>query len=154
MCTGRVLLSDSFPLLPTCRTAAIPLPSCRELGPFFPRLLSSCSSNPEVGPAGGSSGRDGHGGCQQDLPGLNGCPLLSAGWLSTATLLAQHCQIFRLLGDAGNKDVCKICKKNKWYFESPTSVLLSAFSHLTGVWATPVSLLFLRSSQYFYNLNF
>ena len=107
----------------------------------------------KLGPAGGSSGRDGHGGCQEDLPCLNGCPLLSARWLSSATLLAQHCQIFRLL-DAGNKDVCKICKKNKWYFESPTSVLLSAFSHLTRVWTTPVSLLFLRSSQYFNNLNF
>lgn len=32
-----------------------------------------------------------------------------------------------------NQDVCKICKNNGTLFESPTSVLLSAFSHLTGV---------------------
>ena len=102
--------------MPACRAAAIPLLSCGEVGPFLP-LFQDCSQavplTQKLGPAGGSSRPDGQGGCWEDLPCLSGCPLLSAGWLSTATLLAQHCQIFRWLGDAGNRDVCKICKKKK-----------------------------------------
>lgn len=110
-----MLPSDCF-LMPACRAAAIPLLSCGEVGPFLP-LFQDCSQavplTQKLGPAGGSSGPDGQGGCQEDLPCLSGCPLQSAGWLSTATLLAQHFQIFRWLGDAGNRDVCKICKKKK-----------------------------------------
>ena len=46
----------------------------------------------KLGPAGGSSGRDGHGGCQEDLPCLNGCPLL----LSTDLAACVTCAVRRI----------------------------------------------------------